>query len=112
MNAKLYVLKKEFTSLLDVQNIIEEIMKLSDQQQRKILENFEEAEIMKRAEGFLVNVEKKDHFLICKHDFLDKISKIRVHTYYIELFDIEDNIFVSFLQRLYRYAFLIEEISC
>ncbi len=110
MNAKLYVLKSEFASLPDVEDIMQEIMKLSDQQKDIMLESFEEEEIMKRAQCFIMNVEKQDNLLICKHDFLDRTSKITVHHNYIELFDIEHNIFISFLQRLYRNTFMIKEL--
>ena len=110
MNAKLYVLKSEFASLKDIQDIEEEIMNFSDKQKNMMLESFEEEDIMKRAQSFIMHVEKQGDLLICKHDFLDRTSTIMIHHNYIQLFDIEHNIFISFLQRLYRNTFLIKEL--
>lgn len=110
MNIRFCVVKPEFyDTFLDYENVIKDAMLLSDEQQRRMFQKFDEQCLSERACLFFgCDLVVEEHCVSFHHKLRDVYYHMEIQPYSIIMKHADENPFLSFLKRLYRNNFTWE----
>ena len=105
----MFVLNENFESLHITKETIANYMELDESQLEYMFKKFDYASLSNRIRKFYNAIEElDDQTIMLTHELVAKESKIHISSYMVFIENVEDNMFLPLLKRLFRYQILIE----